>query len=295
MVVCIIIWQPFGYVQMRFFKRVLLDMGASLRAVVLLSAAVGLSACASDEEDRYIARDVETLYNLGYTSLAHHRWRIAAAAFDEVERQHPYSEWSRRAQLMGAYAFYKDNEYDSAILSSERFLSLHPGNANASYAHYLIAVSYYEQISDVFRDQRITEQAAQALTEVIRRYPGTDYARDAQVKIDLVHDQLAAKEMDVGRFYLQKSQYLAAIGRFRRVLDQFGTTSHTPEALHRLVECYTALGIIPEAQKYAAVLGYNHPGSKWYRYSYAMVTDTEYVEPGEGRSFFTRIFSIFGS
>lgn len=253
-----------------------------------------LAACSSSEEDRYIARDVETLYSIGYNALLKRQWGLAAGAFDEVERQHPYSVWARRAQLMGTYANYMANEYDNAILSAERFLALHPGNENAAYAHYMIAISQYEQISDVYRDQRMTEQAAQALTEVMRRYPGTDYARDARIKRDLVLDQLAARDMDVGRYYLSDGQYLAAIGRFRNVVDSFGTTSHVPEALHRLVECYTALGILPEARKYAAVLGYNHPGSKWYQYSWAMMTGEDFVPTEEERSFFARLIGVFG-
>jgi len=261
----------------------------------LVAFAVLLSACAADEADTYIARDVEVLYDVGYDSLLKRRWQTAAAAFDEVERQHPYSVWARRAQLMSAYAFYMDDEYDNAILASERFLSLHPGNRNAAYAHYIIAISHYEQMSDVYRDQASTEQAQQALLEVVRRYPGSDYARDAKLKLDLVYDQLAAKDMEVGRFYLNQGYYLAAAGRFHNVINSYGETSHVPEALHRLVECYTALGIDQEAQKFAAVLGYNHPGSDWYERSYAMVTGASgNPDDDEGRSFFARVFSFLG-
>jgi len=257
-------------------------------------AGVAVAACSSNEEDTYISRDVDVLYTLGYNSLEQRRWKLAAQAFDEVERQHPYSVWARRAQLMSAYAFYMDSDYDNAILAAERFLALHPGNQNAAYAHYIIAVSHYEQITDVFRDQKRTAEARQALMEVMRRYPGTDYARDAKIKLDLVHDQLAAKDMNVGRFYLRQGHYLAAINRFRHVVDTYGTTSHVPEALHRMVESYTALGVIPEAQKYAAVLGYNHPGSRWYQRSFALMTGEEVEQPEEERSFFARVFSFFG-
>ncbi|GEQ98589.1 outer membrane protein assembly factor BamD [Iodidimonas gelatinilytica] len=275
---------------MRFLKKVLQLKGVFLRSVLSVGLVAALAACSGSEKDTYVARDVDVLYSIGYDGLQKRRWKMAAAAFDEVERQHPYSVWARQAQLMGAYALYMDDEYDSAILAAERFLSLHPGNENAAYANYLIAVSYYEQISDVYRDQRVTEQAAQALTEVVRRYPDSEYARDAALKLDLVYDQLAAKDMDVGRFYLKQEQYLAAMGRFQNVIDRYGTTSHVPEALHRMVECYTALGVEREAQKYAAVLGHNHPGSKWYRYSYAMVTGEDPDAPQENRSFFARIF-----
>lgn len=264
---------------------------AALAVILAIGALVGLSACSSDDKDKYIARDVNVLYNLGYDGLEKKRWKIAAAAFDEVERQHPYSAWARKAQLMGAFAAYMDNDYDTAILAAERFLSLHPGNQDAAYAHYLIAISHYEQISDVYRDQRVTEQAAGALTEVIRRYPETDYARDAQLKLDLVNDQLAAKDMDIGRFYLKQQQYLAAMGRFNHVITAYGTTSHVPEALHRMVECYVALGVESEARKYAAVLGHNYPGGKWYRYSYAMLTGEDVEQPQEERrSLFARLF-----
>ena len=265
------------------------------RSMLVVVLALLASGCATDEADTYIARDVEVLYDVGYDSLLKRRWTTAAAAFDEVERQHPYSVWARRAQLMSAYAFYMDDEYDNAILASERFLSLHPGNKNAAYAHYIIAISHYEQMSDVYRDQASTEKAQQGLLEVMRRYPGTDYARDAKLKLDLVYDQLAAKDMEVGRFYLNQGYYLAATLRFRNVLDSYGETSHVPEALHRLVECYTALGIEQEAQKYAAVLGYNHPGSKWYNRSYAMVTDTPGTPGNDAdRSFFARVFGFLG-
>ncbi len=290
MVVKLKIRQLIGYVQMRFQKNSSRQKVALFRIISIGLLVAVTAACSSSKKDTYVARDVEVLYNLGYDNLTRKRWKMAAAAFDEVERQHPYSVWARQSQLMGAYALYMADEYDSAILSAERFLSLHPGNRNAAYAHYLISISYYEQISDVYRDQRVTEQAAQALNEVIKRYPDTDYARDANLKMDLVRDQLAAKDMDVGRFYLKQEQYLAAIGRFRNVVDQYGTTSHAAEALHRLVECYAALGVEREAQKYAAVLGYNYPDSKWYRYSYAMVTDGEVDDLDESRSLFARIF-----
>lgn len=259
-----------------------------LGLMVFLSAGI-LAGCSNDAEDTYIARDVEVLYNLGADNLERKRWKFAAAAFDEVERQHPYSVWARRAQLMAAYAYYRDDEYDDAILAAERFLTLHPGNARAPYAHYLIAVSHYEQITDVYRDQRVTLQAQTALLEVVRRFPESEYARDAQLKLDLVRDQLAAKEMEVGRWYLEQEYYLAAIGRFERVVNEFQTTSHTPEALHRLVEAYTALGIEPEAQRYAAVLGHNYRDSRWYRWSYAMVNGEE-PEPEEGGGLFASIF-----
>lgn len=239
--------------------------------LIALSAAV--SACSSNDEDTYVAQDVEVIYNLANDALDRKRYRLAAAAFDEVERQHPYSVWARRAQLMAAYSAYMSNEYDDAVLAAQRFLQLHPGNASAPYAYYLIALCHYEQISDVGRDQYKTEEAEAALVEVIRRFPESEYAQDAQLKLNLTRDHLAGKDMEVGRFYMQRKEYLSAIIRFRRVLERFQTTSHAPEALHRLVESYLALGIYDEAKMAAAVLGTNFPESKWYRYSYSLLVD----------------------
>lgn len=248
------------------------------RSVLILAAlAVSLTSCARgrngpDVADRsYIARDVETLYNFGKDTLDKQRYKQAALIFDEVERQHPYSVWARRAQQMSAFSYYLARDYPQAILSAQRFLSLHPGNKDAAYAYYLIAVSYYEQIANVQRDQKITDQALSALTEVIRRFPDTSYAADARLKVDLARDHLAGKEMDIGRFYQNRRQFLAAATRFRNVVETYETTSHAPEALHRLVEVYLSLGLKEEAKKSAAVLGYNYPGSKWYERSYKLI------------------------
>ena len=199
-------------------------------------------------------------------------WAFASAAlFDEVERQHPYSRWARRAQLMSAFSYYVARDYTKAVSSAQRFLSIHPGNKDAPYAFYLIALCYYEQISDVSRDQKITQQAKTALTDVARRYPGTTYAADARLKLDLVNDHLAGKEMDIGRSYQRSGKWLASALRFRNVVDNYQTTSHTPEALYRLVESYLSLGIPEEAQKAAAVLGTNYGGSAWYRRSFELM------------------------
>ncbi len=263
------------------------------RALFVVGLSVLIAACSKGrDEDTYIARDVEVLYLLGADQLEKGRDELAAAMFDEVERQHPYSSWARRAQLMSAYSYYRANSYDDAILAAERFLSLHPGNSDAPYAYYLIALSHYEQIADVQRDQRETEQALRALTEVVRRFPATEYARDAQLKLDLTMDHLAGRDMAVGRFYQKQNQHLAAIGRFRNVIDNYQTTNHTPEALHRLVESYLALGVYPEAQQVAAVLGHNFPGSKWYRWSYNLLLDQDLEVPDdeESRGFFGRLF-----
>lgn len=247
-------------------------------AVIGLSATM-LSGCAlfgggsggRGTDTRYVARDVDTLYNAAKERLDRGQYKIAAALFDEVERQHPYSPWARRAQQMSAFSYYLASDYNKAIESSRRFLSIHPGNKDAPYAYYLIALCYYEQISDVTRDQKITEQALSALGEVARRYPNSRYAADAKLKMDLVNDHLAGKEMEIGRFYQRRGKWLAATIRFRTVIEKYQTTTHTPEALMRLTESYLALGIPVEAKKTAAVLGANYPGTKWYQRAYELV------------------------
>ncbi len=213
------------------------------------------------------------LYNEALEIFRTKDYPAAIDAFEEVERQHPYSKWATRAKIMSAYSAYKAQEYDDAVLILERFTKLHPSNKSTPYAYYLIALCYYDQISDVGRDQKMTENARKALREVVSRYPDSEYAQDAKLKLDLTEDHLAGKEMEVGRYYLVREEYLAAINRFKYVVEHFETTTHIPEALHRLVESYLRLGVVPEARKYAAVLGHNFPGSDWYRYSYAMLEE----------------------
>ena len=244
------------------------------RAFAFVLAALALSACAGDRrtELAYQERPVEALYNQGFEQLQRRNYTEAAAFFDEVERQHPFSEWARRSMLMAAFANYEANRYSEAISDAERFIALHPGNASAPYAYYLIAISHYEQIFDVGRDQSNTARAFDALQQVVRRFPDTAYARDARLKIDMTRDHLAGKEMDVGRWYLRKGYFLAAINRFQNVIEDYQTTSHTPEALHRIVEAYVALGVDNEAIQVASVLGYNFPGSPWYSDSYRLLT-----------------------
>jgi len=247
---------------------------AALIAATLTTLGVTLSACAGSTAGKdvaYVARDVETLYAEAQRRLDQGNTLQAAALFDEVERQHPYSPWARRAQLMSAFSYYIARDYNKAIQNSQRFLSIHPGNKDAPYAHYLIALSYYEQISDVNRDQKITEQAQTALREVNRRFPQTEYAADARLKLDLVADHLAGKEMEIGRHYQRSGLWLAADMRFRNVVEKFDTTSHTPEALFRLTESSLALGLPNEAVKYAAVLGTNYPGSEWYERAFKLI------------------------
>lgn len=248
-----------------------LSRAAFLGALIATTAACGGGS--GNEDIAYVARDVETLYAEAQRRLDRGNTQVAAALFDEVERQHPYSPWARRAQLMSAFSYYISRDYNKSIQNAQRFLSIHPGNKDAPYAYYLIALSYYEQISDVNRDQKITEQARTALREVNRRFPQTEYAADARLKLDLVADHLAGKEMEIGRHYQRSGQWLAAAIRFRNVVDDFDTTSHTPEALYRLTESNLALGIPQEAVKYAAVLGANYPGSEWYEKAYELVED----------------------
>jgi outer membrane protein assembly factor BamD len=252
---------------------------APLKIAVLAVAAGAMLVTAGcggrggkNRDTAYVARDVDTLYTAAKLRLDKGDARQAAALFDEVERQHPYSPWARRAQLMSAFSYYVARDYTKSIQSAQRFLSIHPGNKDAPYAYYLVALCYYEQISDVTRDQKITLQAKQALTEVSRRYPATRYAADARLKLDLVNDHLAGKEMTVGRFYERSGKWVAATLRFRNVIDNYQTTSHTPEALFRLVESYLALGVPEEAEKAAAVLGANYRGSLWYKKAYALMT-----------------------
>jgi outer membrane protein assembly factor BamD len=242
---------------------------------VATSALVFTAGCAGRggkaKDTAYVARDVDSLYIAAKDRLDHGEPRQAAALFDEVERQHPYSPWARRAQLMSAFSYYVGRDYTKAIQSAQRFLEIHPGNKDAPYAYYLVALCYYEQISDVTRDQKITQQAKTALTEVARRYPDTRYASDARLKLDLVNDHLAGKEMTIGRLYERTGKWIAATLRFRNVVDNYQTTSHAPEALYRLVESYLSLGLTEEAEKAAAVLGANYPGSDWYKKAYALM------------------------
>ncbi len=257
-------------------------------ALVVSVAVLALAGCAGKDKKPKLAyeeRPVELLYATGADRLDRGLWNQAVQYFGEVERQHPYSEWSRRAILMTAYAHYQGNDYAEAIGDADRFISLYPGNPAAAYAHYLKAISYFEQIVDVGRDQAATAQALNNLTEIVQRYPNSEYAADARLKIDMVNDQLAGKEMTIGRYYLRQGDTLAAVGRFKTVIDRYQTTGHTPEALYRLVEAYLTLGLVEEAKRNGAVLGYNYPGDVWYRDAYRLLTDKGLrpaVEPRKG-------------
>nr|WP_041607763.1 outer membrane protein assembly factor BamD [Tistrella mobilis] len=267
-----------------------------LRAGILAACVAALAACSSDDDDRpaYVERPVEQIYAQAASELDQGEYRKAAQSFDEVERQHPYSTWATEAQLMAAYSYYQANQYEDAIATAQRFIDLHPGNPNVAYAYYLVGLCHYERISDVGRDQEMTRKSLEAFQEVVRRFPDSAYARDARLKIDLARDHLAGKEMEIGRYYLTRGMYIAAINRFRTVIERYQTTTHVPEALHRLVEAYLSLGIEREAQTAAAVLGYNYPGSDWYEDSYALLTGRN-LQPLEDKgSWISRAFnSVF--
>ena len=249
-----------------------------------------LIACADEKEKPYVEKPVEDIYNEAQNALQEKNYPEAARLFDEVERQHPYSTWATRAQLMAAFSNFQNYQYDDAVNTLNRFIQIHPGHSDIAYAYYLKALCHYEQISEVRRDQSDTQKAMEALKEVTRRFPNTPYARDAELKLALARDHLAGKEMDVGRYYLTQKQYIAALGRFRKVIEDYQRTSHVAEALHRLVETYLAIGIPKEAQVAAAVLGHNYPGSTWYQMSYNLLNEQKLVPAENKASWITKAF-----
>ena len=246
------------------------------------AAALALAGCASHKPVKpdlaYIERPVDQLYAAGAEQLDQHHWNEGVQYFKEVERQHPYSEWSRRSIMMQAYAHYESNNYEEAVADANRFIELYPGTAAAAYAYYIKAECYFEEILDVGRDQAASQQALSGMREVVRRFPHSEYAEDARIKIDMINDQLAGKEMTIGRWYLRAGDTISAIGRFKTVVDKYQTTSDTPEALYRLVEAYLTLGLVGEAKKNAAVLGYNFPGEPWYADAYKLM-DSKGMRP----------------
>ena len=258
-----------------------MPVGRCLPRLGAAAILVVLAACGDKQNEAYIEKPVDELYNKAMDALGDERYAEAAKTFEQVESQHPYSVWATKGQLMGAYALYEEGKYNEAIISAERFIQLHPGHRDVAYAYYLKAISYYMQITDVGRDQKMTEQALKALDDVVKRFPDSKYGRDAKLKLDFTRDHLAGKEMEIGRYYLKRGEYLAAMNRFKRVVDNFQTTTHVPEALERLVECDLALGLKNEAKENAAVLGYNYPGTRWYTDAYALVTNTG--NPGSRR------------
>jgi len=235
-------------------------------------------------------KPVNELYNAAEDLMDKKDYKEAARQFEEVERQHPYSQWATRAQLMEAYAFYEAMDYDNAITALDQFIQLHPGNASTPYAYYLKALCNYERLADVRRDQSFALNALKELQDVVSRFPETVYAKDAVLKIALVNDHLAGAEMEVGRNYMKQKIYTAAVGRFRTVVEKYQTTSHVPEALHRLVECYLALGIPNEAKATAAVLGHNFPGSEWYEDSYHLLAENNMTPEDDKESWIDKVW-----
>ncbi|HBK91455.1 MAG TPA: outer membrane protein assembly factor BamD [Parvularcula sp.] len=255
-----------------------------LSIVLAALAAVALGACGSSAKKKqrfaYVERPVEQIYQDAARAMERKRYDDAVELFGEVERQHPYSPWARRATLMKAFAHYRQNDYDESIEALDQFISLHPGNKDAPYAYYLKAMCNYEQIRDVGRDQDFTNNAVQALNDVIRRFPQTEYARDARLKLDLTLDHLAGKELDIGRYYQRQGKHIAAINRYRTVINNYQTTGHTEEALYRLTEANLQIGLVEEARQAAAVLGHNYPGSVWYEDAYRLIRRNGLLEPG---------------
>ncbi|MBV9782628.1 MAG: outer membrane protein assembly factor BamD [Acidisphaera sp.] len=262
-----------------------------------------LSACSSwngdpeslKKQTDYSKISPEQIYSHGVDALHGHRYSVAADQFDAVQQNYPYSAWAVNAQLMEGYSDYLQNKYTDAIGALDRFIQLHPTHRDVAYAYYLRALCFYEQIADIQRDQKGTQEAMAALQEVVNRFPDSAYARDARLKIDLCNDHLAGKEMEVGRWYEHQHLYAAAIGRFQRVVDDFQTTNHVPEALHRLTEIYLILGMTDEAKRTAAVLGHNYPGSRWYEDSWnQLIADGavkgKIVGEADNGGFFSRNF-----
>ncbi len=252
---------------------------------------LSLAACAGDKKDgpdTIKERPVEELYNEAAALLDDKQYKTAQKAFEDVERLYPYSSWATQAQMMAAYAAYQDVRYDEAIMALDRFIDLHPSHDRVDYVLYLKALCSYEQISDVKRDQGMTASALESFTALINRYPDSPYTREAKIKRDLTYDHLAGKEMDIGRYYLTRGEYNAAINRFTTVIKEYQTTTHTPEALHRLVESYLSLGLVDQAVRVAAVLGHNFPGSKWYQDSYNLLDPAARERLNESRGVMER-------
>ncbi|MEM1315495.1 MAG: outer membrane protein assembly factor BamD [Pseudomonadota bacterium] len=263
-----------------------------------LAAVLALAACSnpfSDDApdpnaDPFAGQTAAAIYAQGEQRLNDGDEVGAAETFEELERVHPYSEWAKRAMIMAAFSYYQGQEFDRAISAAERYLSFFPSDPDAAYAQYIVGMSHYDQIVDVQRDQGSTRRALQELEEVVRRYPDSEYAREARLKIDLARDQLAGQEMLIGRYYLGQGNYIAAINRFKAVLTFYQTTSQAPEALHRLVEAYLSLGIEGEARTAAAVLGFNFPGSPWYEASFALMQGADIAPFEDEESWISRAF-----
>lgn len=271
--------------------RIAIKLGAMVVAASLLAGCESIgSLFGGDDEIPLENRSAREIFEAAEFALNEGEPERAANTYDEVERLFPFSQLAKRATIMSAFSHYEAGNMPASRSSAKRYLDLYPTDVDAPYAQYLIALTYYDNIVDVGRDQATTRQALTELTEVVRRYPGTDYARDAQLKLDLTNNHLAGKEMEIGRYYLKRGHYMAAINRFRVVLEKYQTTSQTPEALHRLVEAYLSMGLNQEAQTVAAVLGENFVGSDWYAASYALLTDRDLRPATREDGFFSRVY-----
>jgi len=255
-----------------------------------------LSACGAGRSSKEPALDTlsaEEIYKKGEATLANAKGKKSKDAvhyFSEVERLYPYSEWAKRALIMEAFSYHKARDYENSRSTAQRYIDTYPAEDDAAYAKYLLALSYYDQIEEVGRDQGLTFQALQALRAVIEEYPNSDYAKSAMLKFDLAFDHLAAKEMEIGRFYLKQKYFAAAINRFRVVVEQYQTTSHTPEALYRLIECYLSLGLTNEAQTAGAILGHNFQSTDWYQDAYRLLTKQGLEPKAKGDSWLATIY-----
>jgi outer membrane protein assembly factor BamD len=273
---------------------------AVARAIALVVLLAPLGACSSlssifskSDDETYVEEPADKLYNEGLFLLNDKKdFKSAAKKFEEVDRQHPYSDWARKSLIMSAFAYYEGGDYDESITAAKRYVTLHPGSPDAAYAQFLIGSSYFDRIPDISRDQDRTEKAVGELEEVVRKFPNTEYAISAKKKIDIARDQLAGKEVDVGRWYMQKKDYTGAINRFKVVVTRYQTTRHVEEALMRLTEAYMTLGIVDEAQTSAAVLGHNFPDSPWYQDAYNLVK-ARGLEPAENKkSWISQAFKL---
>lgn len=256
-------------------------MKKNIFASILLAAAATLAACASAKPEGELNGTVGTLYNDGMDSIQKKKYPQAVHNFEELDRQYPYSGWATRGQIMTAYAQFLNDDYDESLATIERFIKMHPGHQNLAYMYYLAGLNHYYQMTDVNRDQSETQKALDAFNEVVNRFPQSPYARDARLKVTLCNDHLAGKEMTVGRYYQSQEMYLPAVNRFRSVVQNYQTSSQTPEALYRLTENYLALGIDDEAVRAASILGYNYPGSKWYADAYQLLTARNLAPAGQ--------------
>ena len=254
------------------------------------AASPAASACGDKPEAEVDVDPPDLLYNQGLALLNAGDTREAAEKFEAIDKEHPYSDYARRSMVMSAFLNFRRGHYQEAINDAQRYVTLFPASPDAAYAQYLIGESYFRQIPDVTRDQDLSRKAIDAMSEVIAKYPDSEYADDARKKIEMARDQIAGKEMQIGRYYLERREYLAAVNRFRTVVEQYQTTRHVEEALYRLTESYLALGIVPEAQTAAAVLGHNFPDSEWYQDSYALLNKGG-LEPQENKgSWMSRVF-----